>query len=53
MEVPEGFRAQAVTVLSQSAATVGITGELKGDERIAIRGIAALKSIWLGAEAAE
>jgi hypothetical protein len=53
VEVPEGFRAQAVTVLSQSAATVGITGELKGDERIAIRGIAALKSIWLGAEAAE
>lgn len=48
VEVPEGFRAQAVTVLNQSAATAGITGELEGDERIATRGVAALKSIWLG-----
>jgi multidrug efflux pump subunit AcrA (membrane-fusion protein) len=54
VQVPEGFRAQPVTVLSQSAATAGVTGELKGDERIATRGVAALKSIWLGgAEAAE
>ena len=53
VEVPEGFRAQPVTVLNQSAATAGITGGLKGDERIAIRGVAALKSIWLGGEGAE
>jgi cobalt-zinc-cadmium efflux system membrane fusion protein len=54
VEMPEGFRAQPVTVLNQSAATAGITGELKGDERIATRGVAALKSIWLGgAEGAE
>jgi len=48
VEVPEGFRVQPVTVLNQSAATAGITGDLKGDERIATRGVAALKSIWLG-----
>jgi cobalt-zinc-cadmium efflux system membrane fusion protein len=54
VEVPEGFRAQTVTVLNQSAATAGITGELEGNERIATRGVAALKSIWLGgAEGAE
>ena len=48
VEVPEGFRVQPVTVLNQSAATAGITGDLKGDERIATHGVAALKSIWLG-----
>jgi len=48
VEVPEGFRPQPVTVLNQAAAFAGVTGELTGDERVAIRGVAALKSIWLG-----
>ena len=48
VEVPEGFRAQPVTVLNQAAATAGITGELTGDEQVATRGVAALKSIWQG-----
>jgi RND family efflux transporter MFP subunit len=46
--VPDGFRAQPVSVVNQSAATAGITGELKGDEQVATRGVAALKSLWLG-----
>ncbi len=45
---PGGFRAVPVQVLSQSAATAGVTGELSGEERIAVKGVAALKSIWLG-----
>jgi RND family efflux transporter MFP subunit len=51
--VPDGFRAQPVSVVNQSATAAGITGELKGDEQVATRGVAALKSLWLGAGAAE
>lgn len=48
VEAPGGFRVVPVTVLTQSAATAGVTGELTGEERIAVKGVAALKSIWLG-----
>ncbi len=52
--VPDGFRAQRVSVVNQSAAAAGITGDLEGDEQVATRGVAALKSMWLaGAGAAE
>jgi RND family efflux transporter MFP subunit len=50
--VPDGFRAQPVSVVNQSAATAGVTGELKGDEQVATRGVAALKSLWLGGRGA-
>lgn len=48
VEAPGGFRVVPVTVLTQSAATAGVTGDLNGEERIAVKGVAALKSIWLG-----
>lgn len=46
---PEGFEARQVTVLSQSANTVSLEGEFKDGELVAVGGIAALKSVWLGA----
>lgn len=46
---PDGFEARPVTVLSQSANTVSLAGEFKEGELVAVGGIAALKSAWLGA----
>lgn len=44
----EGFRAQPVKVLSESSGQGVIAGELKGDERIAVKGVAALKAALAG-----
>jgi RND family efflux transporter MFP subunit len=41
---PTGFRTQAVDVLSEGAQNSVISGALKGDEKIAVRGISALKA---------
>jgi RND family efflux transporter MFP subunit len=46
---PEGFAARQVTVLSQSASMVSLEGEFRDGELVAVGGIAALKSAWLGA----
>jgi len=46
---PDGFEARQVTVLSQSANTVSLAGAFKDGELVAVGGIAALKSVWLGA----
>jgi len=46
---PDGFEARQITVLSQSANTVSLAGEFKDGELVAVGGIAALKSVWLGA----
>ena len=45
---PLGFRAQAIDVLNEGAQTSVISGALNGDERIAVRGVSALKSSMLG-----
>ncbi|MDP2430880.1 MAG: efflux RND transporter periplasmic adaptor subunit [Pseudomonadota bacterium] len=50
---PDGFEARQITVLSQSANTVSLAGEFKDGELVAVGGIAALKSVWLGAEDAK
>ncbi|MBS4099192.1 MAG: efflux RND transporter periplasmic adaptor subunit [Sulfuricella sp.] len=43
-----GFRAQAVTLLGETASG-GLVGEgLSGTERIAVRGVATLKGMWQG-----
>lgn len=45
---PQGFRAQAVNVLNEGAQNSVISGELNGDEKIAVHGVSALKSSMLG-----
>lgn len=44
---PRGFRAVAVRVQSQTQQSALVSG-LRGDERIAVSGLAALKSMWQG-----
>ena len=44
----DGFRAQSVKLLSESAGQGVIAGDLKGDERIAVKGVAALKAALAG-----
>lgn len=43
-----GFIAREVKVLGEGATTATIGGDLRGDERIAVKGIAALKALWTG-----
>jgi membrane fusion protein, heavy metal efflux system len=43
-----GFQAVAVTLLNEGANSSVITGELKGDEKLAVRGVSALKASLLG-----
>jgi len=44
----KGFRLQPVKVLAETASGL-VVGGLSGDERIAVRGVAALKGAWQGA----
>jgi len=44
----EGFRAQTINVLNEGAQNSVISGELKGDEKIAVRGVSTLKSSLMG-----
>jgi RND family efflux transporter MFP subunit len=46
---PDGFEARQVTVLAQSANAVSLAGEFREGEMVAVGGIAAVKSAWLGA----
>ena len=48
VETPQGFRAQTINVLNEGAQNSVISGELKGDEKIAIRGVSTLKSSLMG-----
>ncbi|MBI3343425.1 MAG: efflux RND transporter periplasmic adaptor subunit [Gammaproteobacteria bacterium] len=48
VQTPSGFRAQAVTVVSAEAETSTVQAPLRGDERIAVRGVVALKGAWQG-----
>lgn len=41
-----GFLASEVELLGETAAAATISGSLRGNERVAIKGIAALKAIW-------
>ncbi|MDA8093627.1 MAG: efflux RND transporter periplasmic adaptor subunit [Betaproteobacteria bacterium] len=43
-----GFIAKPVTILNQSAQTSGVSGDLHGGDRIAVRGVSALKAAWTG-----
>lgn len=52
-QAKDGFVAMEVKVLSESPSVCAITGALRGDERIAVKGIAPLKAIWTGAGGGE
>lgn len=48
VETAEGFRPETVTVLNEGAQNSVISGNLIGDERIAVRGVSTLKSSLMG-----
>lgn len=45
---PKGFHAKQVTVMSEGAQTSVVSGDLLGNEKIAVRGVSALKSKLMG-----
>ncbi len=53
VEVDQGFRALPVRLLSQQDQYAIIAGNLTGNERIAVTGIAAIKGAWQGLGGAE
>ncbi|MFA5371897.1 MAG: efflux transporter periplasmic adaptor subunit, partial [Sideroxydans sp.] len=48
VETTQGFHAQTINVLNEGAQNSVISGDLKGDEKIAVRGIFTLKSSQMG-----
>jgi len=48
IETPKGYRSEVVTVLQEGANNTVITSKLKGNERIAVRGVSALKATLMG-----
>lgn len=48
VQTPKGFRTEAVTILHEGAGNSLVTGKLKGDEKIAVRGVSALKASLMG-----
>ncbi len=48
VETAKGFRSVAVTVLHEGAGNSVVTGKLKGDEKVAVRGVSALKATMMG-----
>ena len=48
VQTSAGYRAQPVKLLGQTAAAATIAGELRGDERIVVKGAAAVKAAWQG-----
>lgn len=48
VQTATGFRAQAVKLGGETAGSSVVTGEFRGDERIAVRGTASLKAMWQG-----
>lgn len=48
VERPGGFEPEQIKVLSQTAQSAAIDGPFAGEEKIAVEGVAALKSAWQG-----
>lgn len=48
VETAQGFRAQTIHVLNEGAQSSVISGALKGNEKIAVHGVSALKSSMMG-----
>jgi len=45
---PQGFRVQSIRIMNEGATNSVISGDLNGDEKIAVRGVSALKSSVMG-----
>ena len=48
VQTAQGFRAVPVNLVAEGAQASSVRGELKGDERIAVRGVSALKAALMG-----
>lgn len=48
IETAKGYRSEAVTVLHEGAGNSVVSGRLRGDEKIAVRGVSALKASLMG-----
>jgi RND family efflux transporter MFP subunit len=48
IETTKGFRSEAVTVLHEGTTNSVVVGKFKGDEKIAVRGVSALKASLMG-----
>jgi hypothetical protein len=53
IQTPAGFRVQAVKLVDETADNTAIAAELKGNERVAVRGTSSLKAMWQGMAAGE
>ncbi len=49
VQVANGFNALPVTVVSEQSEHVVVSGNLSGNEKIAVTGTAAIKAAWIGA----
>ncbi len=48
VQTAQGFRAQPVQIVSEQHGRSVIAGALRGDERVVVRGVAAVKGAWMG-----
>lgn len=48
VQTAKGYRSESVTILHEGASNSMVTGKLKGDEKIAVRGVSALKASLMG-----
>lgn len=48
VQTAKGYRGETVTILHEGASNSVVTGKLKGDEKIAVRGVSALKASLMG-----
>lgn len=48
VEAPGGFRPQTVKLIAQAGDTALVSGPFQGGERVAVKGVAALKASWMG-----
>ncbi|MFZ5593942.1 MAG: efflux RND transporter periplasmic adaptor subunit [Pseudomonadota bacterium] len=48
VQTAQGFSARQITVVSEANGRSVITGELRGDEQVAVRGVVAIKGAWMG-----
>lgn len=53
VKIPSGFRTEAISVVHEGAQSSVVSGNLKGDEQIAVQGLSALKSSAMGIGGAE
>jgi len=48
VQTAKGYRSETVTVLHEGASNSTVSGKFKGDEKIAVRGVSALKASLMG-----